>query len=119
MPMREVKITARHIKITAEMRQYLQDKLKALDHYFDQIKRIEVIISNDKDRFVIEAVAAVDYGKKLVSKAADYNYIAAINDVTNKIEKQLIKFKDKIKRPHHRAPLAPQKSGGLEQEDWY
>jgi len=106
--MNDIKITARHIKITDEVKQHLQSKLDSLKRYFDRIKYIEVILDHNKDQFVIETVVAVIRGKKLFSKISDYNYIAAINNTTDKIEKQLIKFKEKTKPPHYKTSLLPQ-----------
>ncbi len=109
--MNDIKITTRHIKITGEVKQHLQNKLDSLKHYFDRIKYIEVILDHNKDQFVIETVVSVIRGKKLFSKTSDYNYMAAINNTTDKIEKQLIKFKDKIKQPHHKTSLSSQEDG--------
>lgn len=101
--MNDIKITTRHIKITDDVKRHLQSKLDSLKHYFDRIKYIEVILDHNKDQFVVEAIVSVIRGKKLFSKISDYNYMAAINNTTDKIEKQLIKFKEKIKQPHYKA----------------
>lgn len=117
--MSDIKITARHIKITDDVKEHLHNKLDSLGRYFDQIKHIEVILDHDKDQFVIETIVSIIRGKKLVSKTSDYNYISAINSIVDKIEKQLIKFKEKTKQPHYHSPSSLKKDSGLEQEDWY
>lgn len=117
--MNAIKITARHIKITDDIKKHLHSKLDSLERYFDRIKHIEVILDHDKNQFVIETIVSVIRGNKLVSKTSDYNYISAINSIVDKIEKQLTKTKEKIKQPHYHSPSSPKKDSGLEQEDWY
>ena len=98
-----IKITARHLKITDEIKHHLQSKLESLKHYSDRIKHIEVILDHNKNQFVVETIVSVIRGKRMTSKISGYNYIAAINNTTDKIEKQLIKFKEKAKQPHKAA----------------
>lgn len=109
--MNNIKITTRHIKITADVKQHLQSKLDSLKHYFDRIKYIEVILDHNKDQFVIETIVSVIRGKKLFSKISDYNYIAAINNTTSKIETQLLRFKEKIKKTHRKPSFPTQEDG--------
>lgn len=112
--MNNIKITVRHLKVTKEVKLHLQSKLDSLKHYFDGIKYIEVILDHDKDQFVVEALISVVRGKKLFSKTADYNYIAAINNAADTIEKQLIKIKEKRKEPHHKIKLPDRADAELE-----
>ncbi|MBI5777989.1 MAG: ribosome-associated translation inhibitor RaiA [Planctomycetes bacterium] len=117
--MGDIKITARHIKITKDVKEYLQGKFDLLERYFDQIKHVEVILDHDKSKFVIEAIVSVVRGKKLVSKISDYNHMSAINSIVDKIEKQLVKLKEKTKQPHYHSAPSLKKDSGLEPEDWY
>jgi ribosomal subunit interface protein len=111
--MNNIKITVRHIKVTAEIKRHLQNKIDSLKHYFDSIKYIEIILDLNKDQFVVETLISVVHGKKLFSKISDYNYIAAINNAVDKMEKQLAKIKDKKKQPHHKIQLPAQEDTGL------
>ena len=106
-----IKITARHLKITDEIKHHLQSKLESLKHYSDRIKHIEVILDHNKNQFVVETIVSVIRGKKLFSKISDYNYIAAINNTTSKIETQLLRFKEKIKKTHRKPSFPTQEDG--------
>ncbi|MEW6027284.1 MAG: ribosome-associated translation inhibitor RaiA [Planctomycetota bacterium] len=116
--MKNVKITARHLKITDEIKDYIHSKLDSLDRYFNRIKHIEVILDHNREQFVIEAVVSVIRGRKLVSKISDYNYILAVNRTVDKIEKQLVKMKEKIKQTYYPSPLS-ESGNELKQDDWY
>lgn len=120
-----IKITARHLKITNEVKEYLQSKLNTLDRYFDRIKRIEVVLDHSRNLYELEIVVSVVLGKKIVLKTSHYNYIAAIDILVDKIERQLTKFKEirkarRINGSIREKELArKQEMGGLEQEDWF
>ena len=123
--MENIKITARHTKISEEVKEYILSKFDPMDRYFDRIKHIEVILDFNKNMFEVEIIISVIQGKKIVSKVADYNYAAAIDIIIDKIERQLTKFKEiKKGRKKHMSGRAGElllegKQGGLEQEDWY
>jgi len=100
-----LKITARHGKITEAIKQYIQLKLNILDKYFDRIKHIEVILDHNKNSYSAEIIVSVLLGGKLISKASHYDYVAAIDIIIKKIEKQLSKLKGKIKKVTQKLPV--------------
>jgi len=123
--MENIKITARHIKIDEDVKEYIRSKLDTMDRYFDRIKHIEVILDFNKNMFEVEIIVSVMQGKQIVSKVADHNYAAAIDIIIDKIDRQLTKFKEMKKGRRRYMPgragesLLETKQGGLEQEDWY
>jgi ribosome-associated inhibitor A len=117
--MKNIKITTRHLDITDKIKKQLTEKLSVLDRYSANIKNIQMILDHVKGQFIVEARVAVKQGKTITSKVADYNYIAAINNVADKIENQLGRIKDKITKPYQKPASKSLKDNGLEQEDWY
>ncbi|MBI4712359.1 MAG: ribosome-associated translation inhibitor RaiA [Planctomycetes bacterium] len=122
-----VKITARHARITGDIKAYAQSRAEKLHKYLDRITHIEIILDHAAKYFVAEMVVHTVRGRTLVAKTQDQNYAAALDLVTDKMERQLTKFKERLKKPHlhHRGdfyPLVTEQSAfgsGLEQEDWY
>lgn len=117
--MKEIKITARNLKITDKVKKQLLAKFNTLDRYFKDINDIQVILSHAKGQFIVDAIVSVRSGRKIMTKISNYSYIVAINVAADKIEKQLIRFKDKTTKPYHALKSAPLKGGGLDQDDWY
>lgn len=94
-----VKITGHHIEMTEQLRDYVEKELLRLNRFFDGIINIEVILRQDTKRNHLkeaEIILSV-YEHRLTAKAVDADVIKAFDKSLTKVEKQLIKFKDKLK----------------------
>lgn len=123
-----IKITARHKGVTEESKEYAYHKAEKLSHYLDRITKIEFILGHDKNIAQVELIVAATRGIMLVSRAVKRAISEAIDVVTAKMEKQLIKLKERlrsrrardfsrnIKGKYHSEEIS---FSGLEQEDWY
>jgi putative sigma-54 modulation protein len=102
----KVTVTARHAKFTEALRSAAKVKAQHLEHYFDHLKKIEVILDLDGDtRYSAEMIASGLHDHILVSRASDRTALAALDRVLEKMERQLIKFKEKLTRKgDHRTP---------------
>ena len=103
----KVTVTARHAKFSDRMKAYAVDKARHLEHYFDHLRKLEVILdAGGEDRISAEIIASAVRGQVLVSHSTDATAMAAIDSVVGKMERQLVKFKEKLnsKHSHHAAP---------------
>ncbi|MBI4616592.1 MAG: ribosome-associated translation inhibitor RaiA [Planctomycetes bacterium] len=95
----EIHVTARSEDVTKSMKDYANQKVQKLEKYFGQIHGIDIFLSRDHDGFVAEVkVAAGRGGRKLVGKEKKEDMIAAIDLVLDKMERQLTKLKEKVKK---------------------
>jgi len=101
----KVLITGRHIKVADETKEYIHSKLDAIDRYFDRIKHVEVILGHNKNLYYIEILVSVVRGEKLVAKTVHHNYLTALDILMRKMERQLTKFKEKIKGKKERKSM--------------
>ncbi len=92
-----IAITGRHVSITEEMKELARDRAERMSKYFDRIKKIEVILAPDGDKFSAEIVVSCVRGMVLVGHVTDYGMGAAIDKVVEKIERQLTRFKERLK----------------------
>ena len=76
------------------MRNYVVTKLNKLERHFDKITQLNVIISVDKLRQKAEATIHIS-GAELFADAESDDMYAAIDMVTDKLDRQLIKQKEK------------------------
>lgn len=95
----KVTVTARHAKFTPALREVATQKAQHLEHFFDHLKKIEVILDTDGDtRYQVEMIASGLHDHVIVSRSSDKTALAALDQVVEKMERQLIKFKEKLTR---------------------
>ncbi|MWN04895.1 ribosome-associated translation inhibitor RaiA [Gilliamella sp. Pas-s95] len=89
-------ITSKQMDITPAIRSYLEDKFSKLDKWRAQLINPHFILSKEPDGFIVDATIATK-GTPLVASAKHIDMYAAINDLIDKLEKQLNKLQHKEK----------------------
>ena len=82
------------------MRNYVTSKMDRLERHSDDVNDVHVILTVEKQRKKAEATVNVK-GAQLFADTIDGDMYAAIDSMTDKLDRQLIKHKEKIK-DHHR-----------------
>ena len=110
----KVTVTARHAKFSDRMKAYAHGKAQHLEHYFDHLRKLEVILdANGEGRISAEMIASAVRGHVLVCHSIGATAMAAVDSVVGKMERQLVKFKEKLYSKHsHHAAARPGKSNG-------
>lgn len=103
-----ITINGHHIEVTQAMREYVENKLERLERHFDQVTNIDVILSVEKLVQKAEATVPVN-GSKVFATAEDQNMYAAIDMLADKLDRQIIKRKEKI-TDHHRSDGSPKRA---------
>jgi len=93
----EINITGKHFEITENVREYASDRIGRLTKYFDGIKRVETILSTEGDKKLAELVMSLVRGKVQIAHASADTIYAAIDEAHDRAEKQLTRFKEKIR----------------------
>ena len=93
-------ITGHHIDITDALRNYVANKLERLQRHFDSVTEIHVILSVEKLRQKAEATITLS-GGTLYADAVNEDMYAALDLLTDKLDRQVIKHKEKI-QDHHK-----------------
>ena len=90
----QLNITGHHLDVTVPLKEYVETKFERLQRHFDQISTTHVILSIDK--LVQKAEATVHVaGGDLFAHAESEDMYAAIDALTDKLDRQLIKHKQK------------------------
>ena len=89
-------ITARRFKLSEELRQFTESETDRLRKYYDGIIDAEVILGWEKKLRVAEIKIAV-FGTVLTAKEESEDMRIAVRDAVDKLERQLIKYKDKLR----------------------
>jgi putative sigma-54 modulation protein len=94
-------VTGHHIDITESMKVYISEKMEKLTRHFDNVIDVHVICTVEKLRHTAEATILLS-GAKLFADATEEDMYAAIDSLTSKLDRQVIKHKEKIKDHHKR-----------------
>ena len=93
----QVSITFRHVEPSESLKEYVQDKIGRLKKYFDGVVEGHVVLSQEKIRYIAELTMNAN-GLRLNGKFEGGDFHAAIDSVVAKVERQLVRHKEKVKR---------------------
>jgi putative sigma-54 modulation protein len=97
----QITISGHHVEITEALRQYVHDKIGKLANHSDDIISIKVILLIENIRQLAEANVHIK-GSDLFAKADSDDMYAAIDALTDKLDRQLINHKNRtLDRQQH------------------
>lgn len=91
----QISVSGHHIEVTIPLKQYVETKLEKLERHFDRITNIHVILSVEKLRQKAEATIHTPEGE-VYADAESEDLYAAIDMMADKLDRQLIKKKEKL-----------------------
>lgn len=104
-------LTGHHLQITPAIRDYLEAKLARITNHFDHVIDVNIIMSVEKLRQKVEANVHVR-GKDIFCESTDADMYAAIDSLVDKLDRNIIKHKEK--NLGHRHDGAPPKQQAAE-----
>jgi putative sigma-54 modulation protein len=90
----QLNISGHHVDVTEAMRNYAQDKMQKLERHYDHITNAHIVLTVEKLRQRAEATLHVS-GAELFADADSDDLYAAIDSLIDKLDRQLIKHKEK------------------------
>jgi len=94
----QLTISGHHIDITDPIRNYVTNKLTKITRHHDKVTNTHVILSVDKNNQKAEATMHIS-GADLFANCESQDLYAAIDQLSEKLDRQLIKHKEK-RRQH-------------------
>jgi putative sigma-54 modulation protein len=98
----QVTVTGRHFEVSPALRSYLDERLNRMHRYMGKIQSAHVTLSAEKHRHHAEIVLHLG-GRDFTGKEVSEDMQSAVDRVTEKLEKQLLRFKDKRTTARKRA----------------
>lgn len=92
----QITISGHHLEVTDAIKNYVESKLDRLSNHHDRITSTHVILTVEKLIQKAEATIHVS-GKDLFADASSDDLYAAIDMLTDKLDRQLIKHKEKMR----------------------
>lgn len=96
----QINLTGHHVEVTDSLKAYVESKLAKLERHFDHVTNAHVVLSVEKVRQRAEATVHAS-GTNLFADAVDENMYAAIDALSDKLDRQIVKHKEKL-TDHHR-----------------
>jgi putative sigma-54 modulation protein len=93
----QLNLTGRHVEITDSLRDYVNTKFAKLERHFDHINNVHVILDVEKLSQKAEATLHVN-GGELFASTEHQDMYAAIDSLIDKLDRQVIKQKEKLAR---------------------
>ena len=93
----QLNLTGLNVEITDPLREFVNNKFAKLEHYFDRINQVYIVLKVEKVTQISEATLHVNGGELHATSEAEDMY-AAIDGLIDKLARQLTKHKDKLKK---------------------
>lgn len=97
-------LTGHHLQITPAIRDYVAAKLSRITHHFDHVIDVNVVLSVEKLQQKIEANVHVR-GRDIFCESIDTDMYAAIDSLVDKLDRTIVKHKEKNRERRHGTPL--------------
>jgi putative sigma-54 modulation protein len=96
----QINITGHHIEVTPALKAYVTEKLQKISRHFDHVISINVILRVEKPQQQQAEATVAAAGKSLFAQDSSTDMYAAIDGLTDKLDKQVRRYKDRV-RGHH------------------
>lgn len=90
----QLNITGHHVDLTESLKEYVSTKLEKLERHFDHISNVQVTLSVQKLRQIAEATLHIS-GADIHAAAEQEDMYAAIDQLVDKLDRQILKHKEK------------------------
>lgn len=121
-----ITVTARHLRVTEDMKARATECAQRMWKYFDRISKIEVVLDVDGDKYAAEMIVTAAHHVQCVGHAKDTDIHTALDKVAAKLERQLTKVKEKLldHRPSKgsggtRKKVEAREPAAADEEDWW
>lgn len=92
-----MQVTGKNVDLTEPLKAYAEEKVGKIRKYFDTVMDVHVILSVEKHRHIAEVNILVN-GINISADSTTEDLYASIDTVADKVERQVRRYKEKIKR---------------------
>jgi putative sigma-54 modulation protein len=95
----QLNLTGHHVEVTDAMRAYAEKRLERIRRHFERVIDVHMVMSVEKNTHKAEATPHVS-GSDIHADAIDTNMYRAIDALADKLDRSVLKYKEK-QRDHH------------------
>jgi putative sigma-54 modulation protein len=101
-------ISGHHLEVTPALRTYVTGKLDRITRHFDQVVDVKVLLSienqTEKERRQKAECNIHVKGSDMFAESANADMYAAVDELVDKLDRQVVKHKDRLQNHHHESP---------------
>ena len=93
----QINLSGHHVEITDSLRDFVNSKFQKLERHFDHINNVHVVLNIEKLNQIAEATLHLS-GGEIHAKSDNQDMYVAIDSLIDKLDRQVLKHKDKLKQ---------------------
>jgi putative sigma-54 modulation protein len=101
-------ISGHHLDVTPALRGYVTSKLERVTRHYDGLVDVKVILTvenqKEKQRRQRAECSIHVKGNEMFAESAHSDLYAAVDELMDKLNRQVVSYKDKVQNHHHAAP---------------
>jgi putative sigma-54 modulation protein len=101
-------ISGHHLEVTPALRTYVTGKLDRITRHFDQVVDVKVLLTVEKQKEKEKRQRAECNihvkGNDLFAESAHEDLYAAVDELMDKLDRQVVRHKTRVTDHHHAAP---------------
>jgi putative sigma-54 modulation protein len=101
-------ISGHHLEVTPALRSYVTEKLDRIMRHFDQVVDVKVLLTiekqKEKERRQRAECKIHVKGNDMFAQSSHEDLYAAVDDLVDKLDRQVGRHKQRIQDHHHEAP---------------
>jgi len=101
-------ISGHHLDVTPALRDYVTNKLDRINRHFDQVVDVKVILTvekqKEKERRQRAECNIHVKGNDLFAESSHEDLYAAVDELVDKLDRQVSRHKTRLQNHHHEAP---------------
>jgi putative sigma-54 modulation protein len=101
-------ISGHHLEVTPALRNYVTTKLDRITRHFDQVVDVKVLLTiekqKEKERRQRAECNIHVKGSDMFAESSHSDLYAAVDDLVDKLDRQVVRHKDRLQDHHHEAP---------------
>ena len=101
-------ISGHHLEVTPALRNYVTNKLDRIVRHFDQVVDVKVLLTvekqKEKERRQRAECNVHVKGNDMFAESSHADLYAAVDELVDKLDRQVVRHKDRLQSHHHEAP---------------
>jgi len=101
-------ISGHHLDVTPALRGYVTSKLERVTRHYEDVVDVKVILTveNLKEKQLRQRAECSIHvkGSEMFAESANADLYAAVDELMDKLDRQVVRHKDRIQNHHHAAP---------------
>ncbi|NIA06020.1 MAG: ribosome-associated translation inhibitor RaiA [Actinobacteria bacterium] len=102
----QISVSGRHLHLSPHVQDYARTKAAKLSQFFNKIQTVDVVISKQGLDYAVEIIVKPDHRESFIGRGSGSDVQACIDLSLDKLERQITRYKEKIRNRKHKTGLA-------------